>query len=225
MGYTRYNVKRKKNNIVFSVLSFAIILGILIMLGLWLSKSAGTSKVNNTKETNSKKNVSLNEKSISFICIQLGKYEVSDNADNAFNESKKYGTPFKIKEDNNTRILLGIYGIEAGNSKISYLEKNNMVSSKISYKISKDNLVDSEIAESVSAVITILNKLDDSSVKSINTKDLKKWCTGLQKIDSKSAKLNSIKDFIKSMPDSITKNDAEKSYSFLYEFMKDYIVK
>ena len=105
----------------------------------------------------------------------------------------QYGTPFNVTEDSKTRIFLGIYIESQGEQIMKSLTEQKVDNSRILFTINKNDLCDAEITEIINANIQILNKLAEKNVKGIQTDELKKWCSSLNKVDNDSKKYSYIK--------------------------------
>jgi hypothetical protein len=236
MKYTRYDLKKKKDNKTF-ILLIVLILVLAFLFGTIIFKIFIGNYSNGKdlkSETSIKKN-SANEKAgdsaagknnndiFKFIVIQGGIYQNKENAETEKNLLNSYGTPFAVTEDNKTRILIGIYNEEEGEKNIKVLNDQKIDNSKMVFIVNKDDMCDAEIAEIVSANIQILNKLSEKNVKGVQTEDLKKWCISLKGVENQSkniAVLNELKSYINKMPKEISKEKASENYIYLYGILK-----
>lgn len=89
---------------------------------------------------------------------------------------QEYGIPFKVAEDKYTRVFLGIYNKKDVDSLCQTLKSKGVETSKVSYKIESKSFEEEEVGQSVQALIVVVNKLEDKSIKSINTSELKMEC-------------------------------------------------
>ena len=96
--------------------------------------------------------------------------------------------------------------------------------SKIIFTIKKDDLCNVEIAEIINANLEILNKLSEQDVKSIQTDELKKWCSSLksEKMENSNNKLvlKELKEYVSKLPKEIEKDKAEENYVYMFKVLK-----
>lgn len=219
MSYTRYNIK-KKNKVPTILIISLLIFFITITLSLANKNFFKEAKESSTNNVNNHEALLTAE----FSALQLGKYEVLENADKTYKSGQEFGIPFKVKEGNCTRVFLGIYNNKNLDTICQNLKSKGVETSKVSYKIEPKSFEEKEASQCVDALITIINKLEDKNIKSINTSELKKWCSSLKE-ENKSAKLEKIQDYIKKLPNYISIKEAEGIYAYLYDYLKDYIIK
>lgn len=235
MKYTRYDFKRKNDNrsfilIMLLVFLLAFVFGTAIFKLLMKNNdisSAGvnkTSNITNSKnEDNAVNNSDTNGKLAKFIVVQGGIYQNKENVEVEKNILVQYGTPFTVIEDNKTRVFLGIYTESQGEQVMKLLMDQKVDNSKMVFTINKNDLCDTEISEIINANIQILNKLSEKGVKAIQTDELKKWCSSLEKVDSDSkniAILNDIKDHVNKMPKELAKDKIAENYIYIYDILK-----
>lgn len=229
MKYTRYDLKKSNSNKVLIIMMFFIVI-LAFVLGTIIFKLLVRSPVNynnkvdtNTNVSNSSKTVNNNmSKLVKFIIVQGGVYQNKENADSEKSLLSQYGTPFTVTEGNKTRVLLGIYSEEQGQKIIKSLTDQKIDNSKITININNSDLCDSEITEIISANLQILNKLSEKNVKSIQTDEIKKWCSSLNKVNENSKNisiLNELKDNINKMPKDLSRDKAEENYIYIYNLM------
>ncbi|MBC2580617.1 SPOR domain-containing protein [Clostridium sp. DJ247] len=230
MKYTRYDLKKANSDktlivMMFFILILAFVLGTIIFRLLVRSPDSYNNKsdINANASNNNNKSVNNNiSKLVKFIIVQGGIYQNKENADAEKILLNQYGTPFSVVEGNKTRVLLGIYSEEQGQKIIKSLTDQKIDNSKITINISNSDLCDSEITEIISANLQILNKLAEKNVKSIQTDEIKKWCSSLNKVDENSKNisiLNDLKDNINKMPKDLSKDKAEENYIYIYNLM------
>lgn len=235
MKYTRYDLKRKNGNKVFIfimllIFVLAFVFGTVIFKVIMRNSggvSTGNTDISNISETkNSTKatdGTNSNSKVIKFVAVQGGIYKNKENVEAERSILNQYGTPFNIIEDNKTRVFLGIYVESQGEQVMKSLTEQKIDNSKMLFTINTSDLCDAEIAEIINANIQILNKLGEKNVKAVQTDDLKKWCTSLNKVNSNSKNisvLNEIKDHVNKMPKEITKDKAAENYEYIYVILK-----
>ncbi|EJO5346448.1 hypothetical protein NRP93_000495 [Clostridium botulinum] len=229
MRYTRYDIKkRNKCNFRFFLI-IAVVLILAFILGTMIFKLVLPS---NAKQGNGtkKNNINLikgkdNENTYSnYVAIQRGMYAKKDNVSQILNSLKPYGNGFIIEDNGKSRVLLGIYEEEEGMKLMKKLTDNKIDNSKITFIINKKDLCDAEILEIISAYVKVINKLSEKDVKSVKTEEIKKWVASLDKVDKNSSNikiLNNLKENINKLPKDLTKNQASKSYIFIYNILKE----
>ena len=229
MRYTRYDIrKRNKSNFTFFliitlVLVLAFILGTVIFNLVSPSniKKGNTITKDNTNIVRSKDNKS---NSSNYIIIQRGIYAKKENVSGVLNSLKPYGNIFTIEDNGKTRVFLGIYEEDEGIKLIKKLTDNKIDNSKMTFVINKKDLCDAEISEIITAYIKIVNKLSEKDVKSVKTEEIKKWVSSLDKVEKDSSNiktLNNLKEHINKLPKDLTKDQANKSYSFIYKILQE----
>lgn len=236
MKYTRYDLKKKRDNKTFMflivlILVLAFLFGTIIFKIFTGNYSNGKdlkSETSTTKNPANKKTVDSvtgknNNEIFKFIIVQGGIYQNKENAEIEKNMLSSYGIPFAVIEDNKTRVLIGIYNEEEGEKNIKALNDQKIDNSKMVFIINKNDMCDAEIAEIVNANIQILNKLSEKNVKGVQTEDLKKWCISLKSIKNQSKNittLNELKSYVNKMPKEISKEKASENYIYLYGILK-----
>ena len=219
MRYTRYDLKKKnkKNHHYISII-FIFILVMAVIMGTIVSKFTI-----NTTPQKTEANSNSSNKPIKFVAIQGGMYANIDNANKERDVLASYGNPFMIKDGERNRVFLGIYSEDSFDNIIKTLNEKGKSNSKMVFTLTKNNLCDAEIAEVISANIKILEKLNESDVRAVKTKDLKTWVAALKKVDTSSGnikELNALKDYIGKFPDQLTKDKVAENYIFLYNILK-----
>ncbi|SKA75281.1 hypothetical protein SAMN05428976_10297 [Clostridium sp. USBA 49] len=234
MKYTRYDIKRKKNNnfifgiTLISTLIFALIIGTLISKIIFKNSSLNEKifKIDNSTNVSNAITEKEEKNSLKFIGIQGGLFSQSENIQQSKNILSNYGIPFTVTEEKGTRVILGIYSEEKALNIIKILNENNIDNSKINFEINliKNDACDEVIAELLNAEINILNEVSNKDTKSIKTNDLKAWCEeNTKKVDNKSKNftiLNEIKTNINGMPNELGKDKVSEYYVFIYNTLK-----
>ncbi len=235
MKYTRYDLKRDKSFkpfVIFTciILAAAFILGTVIFKVIFktsvnLSDNAtNTISQNKIKNTSNKGNSAVDGKYTKFIAVQGGVYKDKNNASEEKSLLTKYGLPFSIQDSDKTRVFLGIFQEDAGEKMMKSLTDQKVDNSKIIFTIKKDDLCNVEIAEIINANLEILNKLSEQDVKSIQTDELKKWCSSLksEKMENSNNKLvlKELKEYVSKLPKEIEKDKAEENYVYMFKVLK-----
>lgn len=229
MRYTRYDIKkRNKSNFTFFliitlVLVLAFILGTVIFNLVSPSniKKGNTITKDNTNIVRSKDN---KNNSSNYIVIQRGVYAKKENVSGVLNSLKPYGNIFTVEYNGKTRVFLGIYEEDEGIKLMKKLTDNKIDNSKMTFVINKKDLCDAEISEIITAYIKVVNKLSEKDVKSVKTEEIKKWVSSLDKVEKDSSNiktLNNLKEHINKLPKDLTKDQASKSYIFIYNILKE----
>ncbi|NFN86530.1 SPOR domain-containing protein [Clostridium sporogenes] len=229
MRYTRYDIKKgHKSNFTFFliialVLVFAFVLGTVIfnIASPNNIKKNNIIKKGNTSIVKSKDN---KNSSSNYIVIQRGIYAKKENASEVLSSLTPYGNAFTIEDNGKTRVFLGIYEEDEGIKLMKKLTDNKIDNSKMTFAINKKDLCDAEISEIITAYIKIVNKLSEKDVKSVKTEEIKKWMSSLDKVNKDSSNiktLNNLKEHINKLPKDLTKDQANKSYSFIYKILQE----
>ncbi|MGE5629068.1 MAG: hypothetical protein ACM3X7_13340 [Solirubrobacterales bacterium] len=220
MRYTRFDLKRNKGKrsgkSILTFISALIILGAVSWTLLF--------SINIKDLTGSSAGSKSNSKNVNFTAIQGGMYAKDENVEKEKSALSSYGTPFVVKQGEVSRVFSGIYLEENYQLVIDAMNKNSKTNSKMVFKLNKNDLCDTEIAEIITANIKILNKLSENGVKGVQTKDYKAWVTALKKPDSNSKNIEVIKqleDYVQKMPDTVTRDMAPDNYVFLYNILKN----
>jgi hypothetical protein len=234
LKYTRYDLKRGKDNrtfitIILFILILAFVLGTIIFR-LFIKNPIGSNvdsgnvtQISDNKDKNKPSNSTTNSQAIRFIAVQGGIYKSKENADSEKTLLSQYGTPFTVNEEDKTRVFLGIYAEDQGEKIMKSLTDQKVDNSKMLFTMNNNELCDVEISEIISANIQILNKLAEKNVKAIQTEELKKWCSALKKVDKDSKNilvLNDMQDHINKMPKELTKENVGENYSYIYNILK-----
>lgn len=221
MRYTRYDLRKKKNNnfiIIFltiGILLLAFICGSLISKLFIKNINNGDSNINKNPD---KIVQPIGDKN--FVVIQCGVFANKENAEKMKERLSSLGNPFITEEDGKSRVILGIYSEKDAENIAKKLQDENMDFSKISYKFNSDNPSVVQAAEILDAHLEIINKLSEANVKSVATKQIKEWCSNLDKINSNDGNLSILKDmkeYISNLPKEITKEDLEEYDIYVYK--------
>lgn len=220
MRYTRFDFKRNKGK--RSGKSILTFISALIVLGAVL----GTLllSINFKDLTGGSASVTNNSKTVNFTAIQGGMYAKDENVEKEKSALASYGVPFVVKQGEITRVFSGIYLEENYQKIIDGMNKDSKSNSKMVFKLNKNDLCDTEIAEIITGNIKILNKLSENGVKAIQTKDYKAWVTALKKPSGNAKNIEVIKqleDYVQKMPEEITRDMAPDNYAFLYNILKN----
>lgn len=228
MKYTRYDMKRKKNDGVVFIVVIASILIVAVLVGTVMSKVIfkDASKSANSKppaKTSSANDQAKTDKTVKYVALQGGFFANKDYAENNKNTLKAYGMPFAIQEGDNTRVFCGIYSEQDADKMLKLLAENNVKASKMTFQFTTKDVCDAEIYAIIDGNLQILSKAGEKDVKAIPTDAFKKWCSELQEVDKKSKnykQLEDLKNHAKNMPKEMSKDKVSDNYSFLYGVLK-----
>ena len=228
MRYTRYEYK-KSNQIKF-LLTVTIIIGLSISGGLYASNFIFDGK--NIQDNSSNNSSYSTEKNYDgkvqkFIAIQCGYYSKEENAKETLASISKYCQPFIVEDDGKYRVLAGIYKEEDGLKQMEVFKANNIEISKLNLNISSNNSENKEIIEIIDGFLSILNKLQESDVKSIKTAEFRGWADKIinDGIETKSKKINDLSNYVSNLPDEINKANSNAKTQELYKLIKEYETK
>ncbi|EKQ55090.1 MULTISPECIES: SPOR domain-containing protein [unclassified Clostridium] len=223
MRYTRYEYKRS-NKMKF-ICTVALIAGISIGGGLYLSSFIFNGKELQTNNSNSGYSTNeINDGSIqNIIVLQCGYYSKEENAKELLNSISKYCQPFIVEEDGKYRVLAGIYKQEDGLKKMDEFKSNNIEFAKVSLNMSNNDLENKELMEIIDGVLSIINKLQDSEVKSIKTAEFKDWTDKVINDGGnvKSKKIDDLNNYVKGLPEELDKSNSSNIMQELYKLIKN----
>lgn len=223
MRYTRYEYK-KSGKMKF-LCSVAVIVGISIGGGLYISNFLFDGKqIQGSNSNNLKYSIEENNegKVQSIIALQCGYYSKEENAKELVASISQYCQPFIIEEGGKYRVLAGIYKEEDGLKKIEEFKLKNIDVAKVSLNIPNDNIENKKIVEVIDGFLTIINKLQDSEVKSIKTAEFKTWTDKIINDGSgnESKIMNDLSNYVNNLPDEIDKTNSNTSVQELYKLIK-----
>lgn len=237
MRYTRYDLKKRKNNNVFFIILVIGILALAFISGSIISnlfikdidyKAENTTPSTESTEEEVKENKETTKESLkldhTFVAIQCGVFSNKDNAESVKEKVSSIGTTFILEEDNKNRVIMGIYTEENSELILKKLTDNKIDFSKINLKIDNKDACDTQITEILDAYLQINNKFLDNKVKSVQTKQLKEWVSSLKDVDKASINyivLKDIKEKTNGLPDQITKVDLEGINLQLFNTIKE----
>jgi transcription initiation factor TFIIIB Brf1 subunit/transcription initiation factor TFIIB len=100
------------------------------------------------------------------------------------------------------------------------LREQNIETSPKVFTIKQDDICDTEIIQIIDANLKILNKLSSEDVKSIQTVELKRWCSSIEKGEAGNYRnksiLKELKEYINKLPKEITKDNNDENYVYLF---------
>jgi hypothetical protein len=226
MRYTRYDYKKKNNDVLnltivlVSVLVIAFILGtgIYSMLPKPDSNSANALKAGETKQNDP------TATNVKFVMIQSGFFKTKGSAEELKNNLKNQVNPFTIVEGDSIRVMAGIFNEDENDKVIQLLNQNGLPNMKTIFEINKSDFCDAEIAEMISGNLKILTKLMEKDVAGYSTDNFKNWmAASIKDVDKKSKNYNlfqEYKNYINGFPQDLGKDKVEENYTFIYNALK-----
>ena len=134
-------------------------------------------------------------------------------------------TGFVIQEEGKFKVMAGIYIDEESAKKTEELTKASINNFTIKCSIPKDSSEKKIEAQIIEGYLQIINKFEESDVKSVKTVDFKKWTEEtVANIKSPSEEVQNLVKVIKELPDEYTKKDVKASKDFLYKLLIKYRV-
>ena len=219
MRYTRYEYKNpNKLKILFTILVICVI---SIGGGFCISNFIfqGKQIEDNSKYSSEVKSGSQEE---DFMALQCGYYSKEENAKELISSISKYCEPFIVEDEGKYRVLAGIYKEQDGIKKIQEFKANNIDVAKVNLNIQGNKSEMKKIMEIIDGFLTITNKLQESEVKSIKTSEFKAWVdTTINDDVVKSKKIESLSNYVKSLPEELEKTDNSKNMQELYKLLKN----
>jgi len=155
-----------------------------------------------------------------FYILQCGVFKVKSNADETLNTLSSFGNPFIGQEGELSKVYFGIYSDKNIESGASILKEKGVDNTKVTINIPMEDKSTKQFCEIVDSLLQVVNKISESGVKSINSSELKKWIDGLEKIDETMKQyneVNSLKEYIKALPDEIDKTKDEEVLKYVYD--------
>ena len=229
MRYTRYNYK-KKNGWGFLlwlllIIMLALAIGVTIFKMFFNDKNVEDS-LSIFNQDNKQQEVVTEENSSVFKIIQCGLFTKEENAKETLNTLPSSMTGFIVQDEGKFKVMAGIYSDEDSAKKVEDLTNVSISSFGIKCAIPKtsaDNKVEVQIIE---GLLQIVNKFEESNVKSVKTSEFKKWTEEtVSNVKNNSEELGGLIKFINELPDEYTKKNVQESKEFLYKLLIKYRVK
>ena len=165
------------------------------------------------------------ENSSIFKIIQCGLFSKEENANSTLTTLPSSMTGFVIQEDGKFKVMAGIYKDEESAKKTEELTKASINNFTIKCCIPKDSSEKKIEAQIIEGYLQIINKFEESDVKSVKTVDFKKWTEEtVANIKSPSEEVQNLVKVIKELPDEYTQKDVKTSKDFLYKLLIKYRV-
>ena len=231
MKYTRYDIKRKKKKnyykgiVLISILTLAILIVVVISPFIFRNKDQTTA----VDIKNSQGSVSKNAKESNFIMIQIGAFDIKENADKLKLElTKTLGDSYIIQDATKSRVVYGIYPESESTKILKDLTDKKIASSKMTFVIKDNDLCNKEIIGLLDANLKVINYFSSKDIKDppntkIQTDDLKSWTSALKEADKKSVNYTILEDVKKhtlNLKKDFSKSDIDENYIYLYGILK-----
>ncbi|MFA9398955.1 MAG: hypothetical protein ACERKV_11925 [Clostridiaceae bacterium] len=225
MKFIKKNNNKQMGPFFYIVLVLSLTLLLSLISGSILAKvllKDSNVKTKSIEENNSQDVSSDNNtgNTYTYIAIQGGLFKEPENADKIIVMLSKYGEPFISKEEDNNRVLLGIFTEENYNSLKTILDEEKIANSKMTFEIANDNICNQEISEIVDAYLQILNKASEEEIEAIKTDEFKAWVSSLEKVDDDFeyySILEELKDNCSNLKETINKEEVSSYYLELYK--------
>lgn len=227
MRYTRYNYRNKKN-ISATLIKFIVILIICGGTGVIAAKFFfGELSLNGFLKGEAKPVVKENvvdeagSKEAHYTLIQCGVFSKKENVDNLMNKIKDDCNGFVVQEGEEWRVIAGIYTKGEEEKIVNDLNNDKVETSKMEFYISNSDRTGEQIIVIVDSYLNIIRTLEEKDVKSVDTKDFKKWVNDLGIIDSGEhiKELQNLKKIMVNMPEKITKDESKNSLIEIYKIL------
>lgn len=143
-----------------------------------------------------------------YVLLQCGAFKVKENAEKIMGNLKATGTPFVMQEDELYKVYSGIYTKDKAEEIFNTLKSSGVESSRVTIVIDSKDPAGLQLNKCVESLLQIVNKFSESSVVSVDTKDLKEWVSKLENLEGTSEiqkDVSSIKDYINNLPEQVEK--------------------
>ncbi|WP_027632428.1 SPOR domain-containing protein [Clostridium hydrogeniformans] len=232
MKYTRYNYKKKNNDIFKFLFTLILIVFTSFLIGTAayrvfikgkIEKDNTNINIPKVSDDNNKGNVINKEEDFNFYGVQIGVFSKKENADNTKNKMNNKYNVFYGKENDKLRVMVGIYEEDKVKETMDGLTNEGLAPIKVTFSLKKKDFCDAEIGEILRGNLKILNKFEDKNSKPIQTKELKEWTKNLKEVEKDSRNyevLEEIKKFTLELPDEITKDKVPVYYEAIYNVLK-----
>lgn len=227
MRYTRYNYRNKKK-ISATLIKFIVILIICGGTGVIAAKFFfGELSLNGFLKGEAKPVVKENvvdeagSKEAHYTLIQCGVFSKKENVDNLMNKIKDDCNGFVVQEGEEWRVIAGIYTKGEEEKIVNDLNNDKVETSKMEFYISNSDRTGEQMIVIVDSYLNIIRTLEEKDVKSVDTKDFKKWVNDLGIIDSGEhiKELQNLKKIMVNMPEKITKDESKNSLIEIYRIL------
>ncbi|MDU5742155.1 MAG: SPOR domain-containing protein [Clostridium sp.] len=228
MRYTRYDYKKKGGGGFFLWILLIIILAVAIgitIFKMFFSEGEISNSLKVPNKSQQEESINTAENSSIFKIIQCGLFSKEENANSTLTTLPSSMTGFVIQEDGKFKVMAGIYKEEESAKKTEELTKASINNFTIKCCIPKDSSEKKIEAQIIEGYLQIINKFEESDVKSVKTVDFKKWTEEtVANIKSPSEEVQNLVKVIKELPDEYTQKDVKTSKDFLYKLLIKYRV-
>lgn len=228
MRYTRYDYKKKGGGGFFLWILLIIILALAIgitIFKMFFSEGEISNSLKVPNKSQQEESINTAENSSIFKIIQCGLFSKEENANSTLTTLPSSMTGFVIQEDGKFKVMAGIYKDEESAKKTEELTKASINNFTIKCCIPKDSSEKKIEAQIIEGYLQIINKFEESDVKSVKTVDFKKWTEEtVANIKSPSEEVQNLVKVIKELPDEYTQKDVKTSKDFLYKLLIKYRV-
>lgn len=229
MRYTRYNYKKKNPRFIiwlFFVVSLGVVLGVCIFnLFLIQFRIPVTSNELRDKDLGEESAFVKADgtKGYNINLIQCGLYASKENAEAIVRDMGTKFKPFIIDDNGKYKVIAGLYkdnDIKEVVDELNNSSINNFIVKCSFEPKSGESLIKKEILD---GYFEIIDKISDTSIKSINLTEFKGWCNEMYKdIDNKDEDLLKLMERINNLPEEYTSENVKSDYEFLYEIVIKY---
>lgn len=228
MRYTRYNYKKKNRGgfllWILLIIMLSVAIGITVFKMFFSDGKVEKSIKVPNKEQQEKVETTEQNSSI-FKIIQCGLFSKEENAKDTLTTLPSSMTGFIVEDEGKFKVMAGIYNNEDSEKKIDELTKASINSFGIKCAIPKDSSDKKVEAQIVEGYLQIINKFEESNVKSVKTADFKKWTEEvIVNIKDPNEELQSLIKVVNELPDEYTKKNLQESKVFLYKLLMKYRV-
>lgn len=189
-----------------------------------VSKDEGSDKA--VKDSSDKDSESVKVGDInSYYILQCGAFKVESNAKAVASKISGTMTPFIVNDGSLNKVYAGIYSEDEVEAAEGSIKDKGISDSRIIVNVETKDLSSVQMTEGVSALLQIVGKFTDVSVKSVKASDIKTWCSSLKPIDESMSDYESataVKEYISKLPDEIKKDDGSKILTDVYNIIIKY---
>ncbi|MGM9974267.1 MAG: hypothetical protein ACI33K_09540 [Clostridiaceae bacterium] len=222
MRYTRYNYKKKNNNLLkfLFVLIVFLVISIAASKGLsgFLKKELADKEIKGSQEVDGEKASEANS-GITFLIFQGGYYSKKENAEAINNQLRGKYNSFIVQDGDKFRVIIDIIRKEQGDAFTKSLTEQGISFVKTEINIDyKDSSLE-QLGNSVDALMQYYERLKESDVVGIKTGDIKKWSSEMKIPESGGShgeEVASINTFIEGLPEELTKASLGDLSIFIY---------
>ncbi|CDM68675.1 Hypothetical protein CM240_1516 [Clostridium bornimense] len=231
MRYSKVKAKRtsRRELIVVTFTLMVIFIGSTLfataLFNVFLKDSSAFSNNFKDDETamtsgNVENNTAKEGSVTTFYIIQCGVFGIKENADKVNNDLNSQGMSFISEEGGKYKVIYSICNSGNEDEIMAMIESKGVAVAKIKKEITYSNICDEEIGEMIKGLISVVDKLKDNSVSSVEIQSLKKWCKELEQCDANEEnanKANELRKYIEELPDEIDKTKISEINKKIYQ--------